>query len=85
MHFPSFHNIQMAHVAEIFPRAWQGPNYPAYPLLTLLMTWQRKEPGHQQPWYCIDLVGLEYTSLMGELYLYMRILVPEAGISGRDK
>ena len=29
----------------------QGPLYPAYSLPWLVMSWRRKEPGHQQSWH----------------------------------
>ena len=32
-------------------RGWQGPAWLGHSMSWLLMTWQREEPGHQQPWY----------------------------------
>ena len=49
--FLSFLNSDMAQVVEILPCERQGPGYPIYSITWLLMSWQRKEPGQQQPWY----------------------------------
>ena len=41
----------MTQVIEILPCGRQGPNYITLSISLLLMSWWRKEPGHQQPWY----------------------------------
>ena len=49
-HFLSYLNAKMAQVVEMFHSGRQEPLYAAYSVSCLLMTWQCKEPGHQQPW-----------------------------------
>ena len=50
-HFVSFLRIDMTQVLKILPQVREGPIYSVYSISWLLMTWRRKEPGHQQPWY----------------------------------
>ena len=50
-HVPSFLNIDMAQVVEIFAYGYKGPVCPVHPIPWLLMTWGCTEPVHQQPWY----------------------------------
>ena len=38
-------------VAETLPHGRQGLTYLTWPISWQLMTWRRKEPGHQLPWY----------------------------------
>ena len=45
----------MVEIVESLPHKRLGPVYPAQLISWLLMAWQYKEPGHHQPWYCIDL------------------------------
>ena len=59
-HFLSFLNIKMAQVVEIQTHGKQGPVYTTCSISCLLMTWWRKEPGHQHPWYCISNCGIFY-------------------------
>ena len=42
LHFKSFLHTDMPKIIEILPRISRS---------WLLMSWWRKEPGHQQPWY----------------------------------
>ena len=51
LHFMSFLHTNKTQVAEIPPRVRQGPAYSTWSISWLLMSWRRKEPGHQQPWY----------------------------------
>ena len=51
LHFASFLHINMAQVVEILPQIRQEPTYSTWSVSWLLMSWRRKEPGHQQPWY----------------------------------
>ena len=51
LHFMSFLHTDYTQVVEIPPRVRQGPAYSTYSISWLLMSWRRKEPGHQQPWY----------------------------------
>ena len=44
--FISFLHTEMAEIPEILHHVRQKPTLS---ILQLLMTWQRKEPGHQQP------------------------------------
>ena len=50
LHF-SFIHIDMTQVLKIHPEVREGPTYSIKSISWLLMSWQRKEPGHQQPWY----------------------------------
>ena len=50
-HFMSLLHIDMTHVLKIHPQVRPGPTYSTWPISWLLMSWRRKEPGHQQPWY----------------------------------
>ena len=49
-HFLSSLNNEMAQVIDIPPSRRQRSVYPTYSIPWLLMNWQRREPGHQQPW-----------------------------------
>ena len=49
LHFISFLHIDMTQVVEIISHI--RPTYPTSAIPWLLMSWRRKEPGHQQPWY----------------------------------
>ena len=51
LHFVSLIHIDMTQVLKILPRVREGPIYPILSISWLLMSWLRKEPGHQQPWY----------------------------------
>ena len=51
LHSMSFLHIDMTQVVEILPQIRQGPTYSTQSISWLLMSWRRKEPGHQQPWY----------------------------------
>ena len=41
----------MTHGVEILPQVRQGLTYSTQSISWLLMSWRRKEPGHQQTWY----------------------------------
>ena len=51
LHFVSFLHITTTQVVEILPQIRQEPTYSTWSISWLLMSWRRKEPGHQQPWY----------------------------------
>ena len=51
LYFLSFLNTKMVHVNEILPCRRKGPVCLTLSIPGLLMTWQYKEPGHQQPQY----------------------------------
>ena len=51
LHLMSFLHTNKTQVVEIPPRVRQGPAYSTQSVSWLLMSWRRKEPGHQQPWY----------------------------------
>ena len=51
LHFMSFLHTNKTQVVEIPPRVRQGPAYSTQSISWLLMSWRRKDPGHQQPWY----------------------------------
>ena len=51
LHFMSLLHSDMTHVLNILPRVRPGPTYSQWSISWLLMSWRRKEPGHQQPWY----------------------------------
>ena len=51
LHFMSFLHTDKTQVVEIPPWVRQGPAYSTQSISWLLMSWRRKEPGHQQPWY----------------------------------
>ena len=46
-HFVSFLHIDMTQVVEILPQVRQEPTYSTQSISWLLMSWRRKEPGHQ--------------------------------------
>ena len=58
LHIMSFLHINKTQVVEIPPRVKQGPAYWTQSISWLLMSWRRKEPGHQQPWYWPSLTEL---------------------------
>ena len=47
--FLSFLHTNKTQVVEIPPQAKEGPRYSIKSISWLLMSWRRKEPGHQQP------------------------------------
>ena len=51
LQFPPLFHSDMAQEFDILPRERQGHAYFIYSIPWPLMTWRRKEPGHQQPWY----------------------------------
>ena len=51
LHFVSFLHIDVSEVFEILPQIRQEFIYSTKSISWVLMSWQRKEPGHQQPWY----------------------------------
>ena len=51
LYFMSFLHTNKTQVVEIPPRVRQGPDYYTKLISWLLMSWRRKEPGHQQPWH----------------------------------
>ena len=51
LHFMSFLHTNKTRVVEIPPQVRQGPAYSTQSISWLLMSWRRKELGHQQPWY----------------------------------
>ena len=51
LHLVSFVHIDITQVIEILPQIRQWPTYTTYSISWLLMSWPRKEPGHQQPLY----------------------------------
>ena len=51
LHFMSILPIDFTQVLKILPRIREGPTYSTESIPWLLMSWRRKEPGHQQPWY----------------------------------
>ena len=51
LHFMTFLRTYKTQVVEIPARVRQGPAYTTKSISWLLMSWRRKEPGHQQPWY----------------------------------
>ena len=51
LHFMSFLLTNKTQVVEIPPRVRQRPAYSTWSISWLLMSWRRKEPGHQLPWY----------------------------------
>ena len=51
LHFMSLLHIDQTQVLKILPRVRPGPTYTTLSISWLLMSWRRKEPGHQQPWY----------------------------------
>ena len=60
LHFLSFLTIEMMQLFEILPHERQGPVYSTYSIAWLLMTWRRKEPGHQQLWYWLHFSPLRW-------------------------
>ena len=71
--FLTFFNTEMVQVIEILPSGRQGSVYPVWSTPWLLMTWLRKEPGHQQPWCWLSFTpeGLQwsYVKIQGLLLL----------------
>ena len=51
LHFMSLLHIDMTQVLKILPQVRPVPTYSTQSISLLLMSWWRKEPGHQQPWY----------------------------------
>ena len=51
LHLMSFLHTNKTQVVEIPPRVRQWPAYSTQSISWLLMSWRRKEPGHQLPWY----------------------------------
>ena len=51
LHFMSLRHIDMTQVLKILPHVRPRPTYATWSISWLLMSWRRKEPGHQQPWY----------------------------------
>ena len=51
LHCVSFLHIDTTQVVEIPLQIRQEPTYATSSISWLLMSWRRKEPGHQQPWY----------------------------------
>ena len=49
LHFTSLFHTETTEVHEIFLRVRRGPTYSNKSISWLLITWRRKEPGHQQP------------------------------------
>ena len=48
------------------PFSWKTRTYLFY-IPWVLMTWRRKEPGHQQPWYCPSWTGITHCLQKTEL------------------
>ena len=57
LRFLSFPNTDMTQTGEMFPLGRQRPGCPTESIPWLLMSWRRKEPGHQQPWYWLNSPG----------------------------
>ena len=51
LYFMSILHIDMAQVLKILPRVRPVPTYSTQSISLLLLSWRRKEPGHQQEWY----------------------------------
>ena len=51
LHFMSFLHSDMTQVVEILSYARKGPTDSTWAIPWVLLSWRRKEPGHQQPWY----------------------------------
>ena len=51
LHFQSLLSTELTQVVKIFTCGRQESIYLPYSIPWLLMTWRRKEPGHQQPEY----------------------------------
>ena len=51
LHFMSLLHIDMTQVFKLLPQVRPGLEYSTQSISWLLMSWRRKEPGHQQPWY----------------------------------
>ena len=51
LYFVSFLHIDTTQVVEILPHIIQEHTYSTKSISWLLMSWRRKEPGHQTPWY----------------------------------
>ena len=50
LHFMSLLHIDMTQVVGILPQVRQWLTYSTKSISWELMSWRRKEPGHQQPW-----------------------------------
>ena len=57
-HFMSFLHNDMTQVVEIHPQVKQELPYSTLSISWVLMSWRRKEPGHQQPWYLLCSIKL---------------------------
>ena len=51
LHLMSSLHIDMTRVLTILPQVKPGPTYSTQSISWLLMSWRRREPGHQRPWY----------------------------------
>ena len=51
LHFMSFFHIDMIQVVEIHPLVRHELIYSTYSISWVPLSWRRKEPRHQQPWY----------------------------------
>ena len=51
LYFISLLHIDMTQVLKILPQVRSGLTYFTLSISWLLMSWRRKERGHQQPWY----------------------------------
>ena len=51
LHLMSFLHIGMTRAVEILPQVRQELACSKWSISWVLMSWQCKEPGHQQPWY----------------------------------
>ena len=51
LHFMSLLHIDMTQVFKILSQVRPGSTYSTSSISWLLMSWRRKEPGHQHPWY----------------------------------
>ena len=49
-----FFSTELSHAVEIIPYGRQGSLHPMHSIPWLLMSWQCKEPGHQQPWHWLN-------------------------------
>ena len=49
LHFMSFLHIDWTQVLKILPQVSKGPTYSTQSISCLMISWWRKEPGHQQP------------------------------------
>ena len=58
LHFMLFLHIVKTQVVEILPQIRQGPTHFTESTSWLLVSWRRKEPGHQQLWYWHSLTEI---------------------------